>query len=211
MANRSKIVIALFVAGAVLILIFLIMLNSGDGNSTSDESSHQWGLTTPFPVSWHSPEPISPSQYPEVSTVDVAVEHFEIATETPSSTPPYARPITDVVCRTGPSTLYPPHRFLTPGESYPIDGQNPESTWWRLLLADDTSCWVWAELLDITGDIEGVPQLQPPPLPTATTRPDSPPSTSAGCWVIDPQHPNGYCRPGSCTPNDFPGTSCTIP
>lgn len=207
---RSLIISSLLVTVIVFGLAYAVLRSTGSSSSTSDEDSRQWGSLPGFPMNWSTAE--LPTYRPAASTIDSGTGHFEVDEETPSpQPPPMARPITDVVCRTGPSTLYPPYSYLTPDQSMPIDGRNAEVTWWRLVVADDTSCWVWAELLVIADNLDGVPQLQPPPLPTATERPISTPGAVAGCWVIDPQHPNGFCRPGNCTPNDFPGTTCTIP
>jgi hypothetical protein len=207
---RTLIIVALLAAGFLFVIAYSLLRIRGFGNSASDESAKQWGLVPTFAVNWSSPE--LPTNRPEASTIDTGVEHFDSDEVTPSpQLPALARPTTDVVCRIGPSTLYPPYTFLSTDQTLLVDGRSQENTWWRLSLSDDTSCWVWGELLDMTGDINTVPQLQPPPLPTATERPEIPPGTTAGCWVIDQQHPNGYCRPASCTPNDFPGTVCTLP
>jgi hypothetical protein len=135
-----------------------------------------------------------------------------VSGEDPSPEFIMARPRTNVTCRTGPSTQYPPHTYLAPDQIFPVDGRNPESTWWRLAITSTrTFCWVWSDLLDFSGDTQQVPELPPPPLPKATDTVKPSSGGKAGCWVIDQQHPNGYCRPSPCTPNDFPGTKCTPP
>lgn len=130
-----------------------------------------------------------------------------LRTETPTSPAIIiASPRSDVVCREGPSTSYHPVTYLPDDTSLPVDGRNHDNSWLRLLLAPGVnSCWVWKELLTVSGRLDDIPEIQPPPTPRITSSPQT------GCFVIDPQHPNGYCRPGECTPNDQPGTICTLP
>jgi hypothetical protein len=69
-------------------------------------------------------------------------------------------------CRLGYGTDYPPIRYFGIGETLEITGRNRQMTWLKL-----GDCWVAASLGKVLGELELVPVLSSPPLPTPTPSP----------------------------------------
>jgi CSLREA domain-containing protein len=82
---------------------------------------------------------------------------------------PSARTTNNSNCRRGPGTDFSIVTVLPQGGVYPIEGRNPEGTWWWVLLPGGLGhCWVAGENVLVGGDAEGVEVVESPPL---------------GCWV----------------------------
>jgi len=92
-------------------------------------------------------------------------------TATPTLTPTLGAPIVtatqDANCRLGPDTAYGVRSGLPAGQTAPIVGRNTDSSWWVINIGG-SECWIWGQLVAVTGDTSRVPVVTPPPLPTAT-------------------------------------------
>jgi hypothetical protein len=129
--------------------------------------------------------------------------------------PPMARGIQNTNCRSGPSGVFPIESTLFEGQSSRIIGRIENINWW--LIEDPAvpdGCWVWGASVEVSGDMSLVPLVLSPPTPKAPNPPQQEQQGGQeeggqeGCWIIDNQHPNGYCAPRACGPNDYPGGSC---
>ncbi len=89
-------------------------------------------------------------------------------TPTMTPTPEYAQAVAknNANVRSGPSTAYGRSGQLQAGKSYKITGQNDDGTWWQLDVAGKGG-WVSADLVDVTGNAEGVAVVEVAPPPTA--------------------------------------------
>jgi hypothetical protein len=106
------------------------------------------------------------------------------ATATPST--PRVTANVDANVRSGDSTLYPRIGTLRNGESADILGiSSLGSGWYLIQLPSGARGWISGSVVDVSGDLSGVPSVNPPPVPTpaATATPTTPP-TSANI-VID--------------------------
>jgi uncharacterized protein YraI len=90
--------------------------------------------------------------------------------------------------RSGPSTDYPSFGVAAPGKSAEIIGISPDNSWWAIKIPQSISTdgigWVSANYVT-TYNTNGIPVIQPPPLP-----PDvgitPPPPEDASCTTIEP-------------------------
>ena len=73
----------------------------------------------------------------------------------------------DANCRLGPGTAYGVTSSLLTGQTAPITGRNTDSSWWVIQITGSGDCWIWGQVVTVTGDTNQVPVITPPPLPTA--------------------------------------------
>jgi peptidoglycan/xylan/chitin deacetylase (PgdA/CDA1 family) len=89
----------------------------------------------------------------------------------PSVTPAGA----EVFVRAGPGLDYAPVTTLAPGEQATVigllTGAEPANTWYQVQV-QGTAGWVRADVVTLSGGLEGVPQVAPPPTPTPPPPPD---------------------------------------
>lgn len=71
--------------------------------------------------------------------------------------------------RLGDSTSYPPVGFLRVGESAPVLGKSNRSTWLYVELPNGRRGFVSPSTLNVTGDPNTLPLIDPPPLPFTPT------------------------------------------
>ena len=96
------------------------------------------------------------------------------ATPTPEPTETLGPPIVtanyNAYVRDGPDEVYNHIDFLLEGQTADVIGRydNPVSgTWWYIQrIGEGKDGWVWSGAVTITGDADGVPSVEPPPLPT---------------------------------------------
>jgi uncharacterized protein YraI len=85
--------------------------------------------------------------------------------------------------RTGPDTAYQKVGELTVAgtSSAAVRGRNADSTWWQIALpsAPGGLAWVFAQLVDLTGDPATILVAQAPPLPTPAATPTTAPPAAA--------------------------------
>lgn len=82
--------------------------------------------------------------------------------------------------RSGPGTNYPIVGAGTVGQATKVLGRNDDGTWLQVEFPSTSGVgWVFAELVQVTGDPQGVAvaQAPPPPAPTATPVPTEVPAT----------------------------------
>jgi uncharacterized protein YgiM (DUF1202 family) len=73
-------------------------------------------------------------------------------------------------CRAGASRSFDVLGLLTPGNSVPVYGRSPDGQWWFIQNPDqpDKSCWIWADTTTVSGDLNQIPVINPPPTPNYT-------------------------------------------
>jgi len=111
------------------------------------------------------------------------------ATAIPTNTPlpptpsvPTAIATTSINVRSGPGIIYdPPIGAFREGDSAEILATNPNGTWLKIRRGATGEGWVATSLVDIEGDITGLPREEgpPPPEPTQPPPPTAPPATAA--------------------------------
>lgn len=100
------------------------------------------------------------------AAIETRVE-FELPTSTSTSTPsvfrasPRDQPVN---CRFGPATSYAVIGALVLGMQAEIIGRNSDSTWWYVRNPSNpaTSCWLSAQFVDVVGDVQSLPVVNPP-------------------------------------------------
>ena len=124
------------------------------------------------PTSTDTPEPTF------TSTSTATETPMSTSTITPSFTPePAILTLTkDSVCMTGASWNHSVHHYVNSGSEYSILGQLINRSWWLVGAQDEQSCWVFGEYASVSGNIQAVPVMTPPPLPseTPTVTPETP-------------------------------------
>ena len=112
----------------------------------------------------------------------------------------------DANCRQGPSTQFNVATHLTQGQIVPITGRLAQGGWWQVRPADlQIPCWIAERVVEPYGDLNLVPVVIPPllPTPTPTQEPVSP-AQGCLCWngnvYICTVPCPGYCKGGPCTP-----------
>jgi len=160
---------------ALIAIAFLLFSGGNDG----DSGEAGGGEATTMP--------------PIVSTVPIPVEPTD-APEQPIPTPEPGDPTGVVIApdgvnvRTGPGTAYQVIGMVPFGTSGEIIGKSADGAWWAALApnAPNGTGWVSASFVEGT-DVDDVPVLPAPPLPTATAVPTPEPSIAfwADSTVID--------------------------
>lgn len=111
---------------------------------------------------------------PITATATPALILFPTATPTPMEgalTSPSALALNGLNVRSGPGTDYPIITGLAAGEAAAINGQNTGGDWWQVALANGSTGWVYAPLVEVQGSTANVAVVEavpPPPTPTAT-------------------------------------------
>jgi uncharacterized protein YraI len=125
--------------------------------------------TTEMPASTLTPlldAPTSSSPTATLVPIETLVS-LELPTITSTSTPstilasPKDQPVN---CRFGPATSYAIIGALILGRQAEVIGRNTDSTWWYVRNPSDpsTSCWLSAEFVQITGDVQSLPVVGSP-------------------------------------------------
>jgi hypothetical protein len=161
--------------------------------------------------------PIQQTLYPAQQPVTIVSEVYlddvnfryllePLATDTPTPTPtpvpPMAKSLQDANCRLGPDVRYNVVAGLLKGQTALIEGRNQDSSWWWILLPNGNAhCWIWGDLVEVSGDVAGLRVIIPPPLPTPT------PTPIPGCWNYNQQKQLVCVAP--CPADPHPGGACT--
>lgn len=101
------------------------------------------------------------------STIPPTIQPTVASSLTPTITPEevLARPKQDLVnCRLGPGTVYIVTGELQVNRSAEIAGISPDTAWYYIHHPGNPGgfCWVSAEVVDIEGNAESLPVIQPP-------------------------------------------------
>lgn len=70
-------------------------------------------------------------------------------------------------CRTGPSTAYDLVLVVNPGQAYEVVGKDTADNYWIIKDPLGGSCWLWGQYASVSGDTSSLPEVPPPPVPTA--------------------------------------------
>lgn len=131
--------------------------------------------------------------------IDVIVGETSAATDTPfakmSETPTVTMDVTPTItqtvtpdqpmatvnqnsyCRSGPYSAYPELDTFGTGQTLAITGINQERTWVQVHSPiANRKCWIWMNLVDVSGNIEQVQTVYVPPPATATFTPTKRPT-----------------------------------
>jgi hypothetical protein len=134
----------------------------------------QAGASTATPATQDSPQAPDPmAGSPEPSTPRVSVSM-------------------DTNCRTGPSTAYDSVGALLVGQSAEVVGKYSSANWWIIRNPNEPGfCWIWGQYASLTGDSSSLPEMTPPPLPTATHEPTAAPQANlvVGTIQLSPSQP----------------------
>ena len=109
-------------------------------------------------------------------------------TATATSRPEVVVQVSTLNVRTGPSTLYPVVGRVHKGQTFAINGKNPNETWWQIWLENGALGWVYKKLVTLRGAVAIVPVVRdiPTPPPTATFTPSPVPPTNTPVPVRQP-------------------------
>jgi len=84
-----------------------------------------------------------------------------LMTPSPSATP-MAVIQTIAPCRSGPAETYKSVTDLNPNQAAAVLGKDPSGNYWLIETASG-ECWVAAQSVTITGNLQTIPELTPPP------------------------------------------------
>jgi hypothetical protein len=193
--NRSLLVFAL------PIILALVSLGCNLSGIFNREEINLEPTPTRTPMPTFTPTPINvaliavqpaaqenaqPNQVEQPAVTEA--EPAAVPTEPPTPTPePTATPIPEarvtvlqnMNVRSGPGTAYPVIGAGSAGQTAKIVGRNADNSWMQVEYPNSSNGtgWMYAPLLQISGDpaIVDVVAVAPPPPPTATPTPDAPP------------------------------------
>ncbi len=89
-----------------------------------------------------------------------------------------------VNCRSGPATSFTVIGELRPGRQAEVIGKSADLAWWYVRNPSDpsTSCWLFADVVEVEGNAEVVPVVNPPGVTvTAVTVTVEPPVMNVAC------------------------------
>jgi hypothetical protein len=133
---------------------------NADGSNADTATATDVPLPTPVPVQPSAtPVPAEPTTPPEPTAVP--------PTATPSV--PIARVIQGANVRSGPNTVFaPPIGSLAANETSEILARNPAGDWYKIRYYND-SAWIFASLVEVSGNISALPVEVGPPTPIPAT------------------------------------------
>lgn len=117
---------------------------------------------TPLPTSAPTEAP-TPLPTPTLTVSVPVTETVAITTSAPSPAAEAflrAAGATRVNVRSGPGLAWDRITNIAPGQEYPITGANPDRSWWRILIGDQTG-WVSSQVSTVRGNLEAVPVIAP--------------------------------------------------
>lgn len=81
---------------------------------------------------------------------------------------PVAAPVQDMSCLAGPDSRFPPVTSLTAGQFVLVMGISADEGWWNVANPANTkeSCWLLQNQTTFSGDVNILPLVESPPLPT---------------------------------------------
>jgi hypothetical protein len=183
--------------------------NDEETNTVEDDSD------VPEPEEEEEPDTPEPSLTPTATQPPTD-------TPEPTSSAPVAISTANINIRSGPSTLFePPIGAFREGERAPIIALSTDRRWLRIRRDNGVDGWVFGNIVDIEGDIGGLPLEEGPPLPpteippTNTPVATSPPALTNNLVPVSPflDPPGPSCgqpfRAGITIRNDGTGTLST--
>ena len=165
---------------AALLLGFVFMVSIACAGSSSSEQTSNLSSTQTSLVRTSDALQAAVSQ--PVVTQPVVAEVTEqpaepAETEEPpqeSEPPPPPQPSAPTIsasintnCREGPSQDYEVLGYLLAGQTSEVQGRDNSNNWWYIKNPEkpNSSCWVWTETTNVTGDTSDLPVITPVPLP----------------------------------------------
>ena len=135
-----------------------------------------------------------PSGGESEATVDATESFLPTETLSPTQTPqptltasasvPMVSVSVDTNCRKGPNPTYDYLGALLVGESAQVLGRLANNQWIVIENPDGgANCWLWLQYATVTGDLNSLPQMTPPPTPTPTFTP-TPLHIFHGTWTV---------------------------
>jgi hypothetical protein len=116
-----------------------------------------------------TPLPFTPTNTPIIFTdTPMPTATFPF---TPTSSLPLIAANIDTNCRGGPGPEYYRVGALLVGQVATVHGKNSSSTWWYIEDPKNPGhfCYVWGETTTVSGDLNSIPVLTPPPPPATLT------------------------------------------
>ncbi len=113
-----------------------------------------------------------PTATPVPSLVPTDTPTF-VPTNTPTTVPLAFIPNINVNCRLGDNPVFPIVDVAMQNTRYPLDGKNAAGTYFRIMMSEQTGCWVPAEMGKTVGDLSKLRTLISPFTPTFTFVPTS--------------------------------------
>lgn len=152
---KQFIVVVMFLAVIFLVGVSLTACSiAGQGASAPDTTA----IRTPKPT--FTPTPVEPIPAPPTTGEQAATPADDqvAAPVADGDNTPRAIINTPLVnMRLGPDTSYDIVSTVERGEEFDILGRNPQGDWWFVCCSDDEYVWVFAELVDTNGAVDGVP------------------------------------------------------
>jgi hypothetical protein len=107
---------------------------------------------------------------PEAPTVTPTVTLTPTPIFTATPIVPMISVSTPTNCRVGPGKIYDRVGALLVGETAEVVGRDPSGNYWFIRNPDVANdfCWLWGEYATVTGNYAALPQMTPPPTPTAS-------------------------------------------
>lgn len=137
---------------------------------TLTESPPTSTVTKIPPTSTDTPEPTT------TSTATKTLTATSTATLTYTPEPALLTLNNDTVCMTGASFGHNVHQYMSAGTEHSILGQLSDHSWWLVGADNEASCWIYRDYATVSGNIQALPLITPPLLPseTPTVTPESP-------------------------------------
>jgi hypothetical protein len=146
-----------FLAGICVLTIALLACNLTKELTSS--SPNQSGIATAVAQTMQAVGSASPTA-PTVFDTPVFNTPTLVA-PSPSATP-MAVIKTTTSCRSGPAETYNSITDVNPNQKAAVLGKDPTGEYW-LIVSPSGECWVAAQSVTITGNIQTIPELTPPP------------------------------------------------
>jgi hypothetical protein len=169
---------------------------------------YYWRVNTYFGLD--TPGPVSEVFYFDTASSDgspCTTDGSAPPAPTPGASSAFASPLEPLNCRSGPSVDYPILSILPLGGQYEIRARNtPGDAWMVFDPLIRTTCWVAADLVEVSGDTDLVMIIDPEP-PGLVMPDDTPETVDCSQWNSD----QPACSTNdACTwqPNLYPESPC---
>ena len=207
---REKHTSTIMLLGGILVVLLAGCTSSSPDFSptvtltVASEDNHITATLTEIPPSSTSTRTLTATQTPTKT---------EIPTRTPTVTPsrtisPTPHPLTlefiqDSVCMTGASYSHNVDHYVEEGVIYPLIGQIMDRSWWLVEAGGEESCWVSSDVALVKGDIDTLPVMTPPPIPSLT--PSNTPEVRGIYYMLIAENTGGPFGCGDDLIKYFPG------
>ncbi|MCB0172923.1 MAG: SH3 domain-containing protein [Anaerolineae bacterium] len=140
--------------------------------------------TSPNSAALLAPEPdlIAPTATPVLAPTFTAASSDRLVSTSSgpqANNEPTLTALVNLNVRAGPGADYPVLGSLTPGQSFQINGKNPEGTWWQIVYPSSSGSLAWVSAdteYSTSSSVGAVPIAQLPPTPPPTDIPTDTPT-----------------------------------